>query len=374
MRSNRILIVTPNSGYFGGTERVLEVLLAGPCQNFELVVAFLEQGPLVDLARQKGIANVCITRGRFRNPISTFKTVRQLRGFIKEIRPDIIFSWTDLAHVYSVFASWRLVPCCWWQRSNVERDLLSFLCRNLPSLGAVPNSLFVRRQLTEHKIRVTEAILYPPYDENRFFQRGDLDSELAKKNLRARLNLPVDRLIVGSVGRLQSWKGFETIVYSISKLLNERSDLHCLLIGAKHELEPAYEDRLRAIIISLGIHDRVTMIGAQRDVTSWMLAMDIFVHAAEREPFGIVVPEAMALGLPVIASIPGGPEEVITHGVDGFLVTSNSVEELAQAIKGLCESRTLRHNLGLRAISRAKVFASNDFGERLLRLLETLVS
>jgi glycosyltransferase involved in cell wall biosynthesis len=370
----RILIVTPNSGFFGGTERVLEVLLAGSRQGFEMAVAFLEDGPLVELARRNEVASVCISRGRFRNPINTLSTIYRLRGFIKKVQPDIVFSWTDLAHVYSALAGFRLVPCCWWQRSNVERDLLSFLCRNLPSLGAVPNSLFMRHQLTEHKIRVTEAVLYPPYDANRFFHHGDLDSELAKKNLRARLNLPVDRLIVGSVGRLQSWKGFETIVYSISRLLNERNDLHCLLIGAKHELEPGYEDRLRAIIIRLGIHDRVTMIGAQRDVTSWMLAMDIFVHAAAREPFGIVVPEAMALGLPVIASIPGGPEEVITHGVDGLLVTSNSVEELAQAIKGLCQSRTLRHGLGLRAISRAKVFASNDFGERLSRLLETLVS
>jgi glycosyltransferase involved in cell wall biosynthesis len=374
MRSNRILIVTPNSGYFGGTERVLEVLLAGPCQNFELVIAFLEEGPLVDLARQKGIANVCITRGRFRNPISTFKTVRQLRGFIKEIRPDIIFSWTDLAHVYSAFASWRLVPCCWWQRSNVERNFLSFLCRMLPSLGAIPNSRFTKQQLLEHRIRVAGTVLYPPYDANRFYPNRYGDSKDVTKNLRESLNLPTDRLIIGSVGRLQSWKGFETIINAISVLHQERRDLHCLLVGAKHEFEPQYEDRLRAIINRLGIQDRVTLVGAQRDVKSWMSAMDVFVHAAEREPFGIVVTEAMALGLPVIASIPGGPEEVITHGVDGLLVTSNSVEELAQAIKGLCQSRTLRHGLGLRAISRARVFASNHFGERLLRLLETLVS
>jgi glycosyltransferase involved in cell wall biosynthesis len=332
MQVNRVLIVTSNSGFFGGTERVLEVLLNEPHQGFSIAVAFLEDGPLVEIARLKGIAHVCIPRGRFRNPLSTLATVRKLSLFCKELSPDIVFSWTDFAHLYASMAVFGLVPCCWWQRSNVETGLLSTLCRMLPSLGAIPNSMFTKQQLLQHKIRVSDNVLYPPYDASRFYQRQESDCESIRHNVRGRLNLPADQFIVGSVGRLQSWKGFETIVNAVSMLHKDGINLHCLLIGARHELEPNYEERLISLINRLGVRDRVTLIGAQRDVTQWMLAMDIFVHAAEREPFGIVVPEAMAMGLPVIASIPGGPEEVITNGVDGLVVHSNSAEEMAQAI------------------------------------------
>ena len=81
------------------------------------------------------------------------------------------------------------------------------------------------------------------------------------------------------------------------------------------------------------------MAGKQTNVPDWMMAMDIVIHASDREPFGIVIVEAMALGKPVIASIPGGPEEIVTDGEDGLLVRSGDAGALAAAMRRLHPSK-----------------------------------
>ncbi len=85
-----------------------------------------------------------------------------------------------------------------------------------------------------------------------------------------------------------------------------------------------------------------------------MQAMDVVVHASEREPFGIVVVEAMALGKPVVATRPGGPEEIITHGFDGQLVTWNKPDELAEAILQYLRDPEWARSVGERAKQRSR--------------------
>ena len=76
------------------------------------------------------------------------------------------------------------------------------------------------------------------------------------------------------------------------------------------------------------MEEKIRMVGVQRNVPELMQAMDVFVHASEKEPFGIVVIEAMSLGKPAVATRPGGPEEIVDDGFNGQLVTWNKPDEL----------------------------------------------
>jgi glycosyltransferase involved in cell wall biosynthesis len=85
------------------------------------------------------------------------------------------------------------------------------------------------------------------------------------------------------------------------------------------------------------------------------------VHASEREPFGIVVVEAMALQKAVIATMPGGPEEIITNGENGLLVPYGDVTALATAIESLLQNQSLAGNLASAAKERSTQFTVPQF-------------
>ena len=80
-----------------------------------------------------------------------------------------------------------------------------------------------------------------------------------------------------------------------------RPEARAVIVGGPHETEPRYADELRARVLALGLDGVLSFAGFRSNAAEWMQAMDVFVHASDREPFGIVVIEAMALGKPVIA-------------------------------------------------------------------------
>jgi glycosyltransferase involved in cell wall biosynthesis len=100
---------------------------------------------------------------------------------------------------------------------------------------------------------------------------------------------------------------------------------------------------------------------------------DVVVHASViPEPFGQVVLEGMAAGLPVIATASGGPLEVITDRVDGLLVAPNDVGAMADAMRRVRASPELREDLGSRGRERAAEFGADRVATEVLRLYESV--
>ena len=143
------------------------------------------------------------------------------------------------------------------------------------------------------------------------------------------------------------------------------SDAHLVIVGGAHDTEPRYGDELRVLAAMRGVADAVTFAGFQTDVPRWMQAMDIIVHASDREPFGIVVVEAMALGKPVIAGSEGGPAEIITDGVDGLLTPFDDAPALARAIDRYLGDPTFAASCGTAAHARAQAFSAKAYAARL---------
>jgi glycosyltransferase involved in cell wall biosynthesis len=163
------------------------------------------------------------------------------------------------------------------------------------------------------------------------------------------LGLPYDSFVLGAVGSLYPVKGHRYLIEAAARLAPSYPRLHVVIAGSGGE-----EERLRDLARDLGVAERVHLLGRRRDVPDLLKAFDVFVLPSESEAHPLSLCEAMATGLPSVASNVGGVPEVIQDGRSGLLVPPKDVDALARAVKDLIESRELRERLGTRARERVR--------------------
>lgn len=141
-----------------------------------------------------------------------------------------------------------------------------------------------------------------------------------------------NRLELVCVGRLHESKGFDTALRALRRVLDGGVDARLALLGEGPERQ-ALEAQAR----ELGLGGRVRLAGSvpEDEVRRALAAADIFLLPSHAEPLGVVVMEAMALGVPVIVTRAGGVAEIVTDGVDGLMVPPRDPEALAAAILAL---------------------------------------
>ena len=158
------------------------------------------------------------------------------------------------------------------------------------------------------------------------------------------------------VGRLAPWKGQDLFLRAFSRALR-CIDADARIIGSAMFGEHQYERGLAGQVGALGLHDRVEFRGFRSDVAAELREIDVLVHASTiPEPFGQVVLEGMAAGLPVIAANAGGPAELISHRLDGLLYPPGDEDALAAAIVAVGRDARQRRQLGVAAWQRARCF------------------
>jgi glycosyltransferase involved in cell wall biosynthesis len=362
-RPLRALIVMPVGSQRGGAELQMRQLIEHRGEaGLEPTVAFLRSGPMTSWCAEQGIPAVTVEAGRLRQLRMLGGTVRALVKLAAEGRSQVVVGWMAKGQVYGglAAASARL-PSVWLQPGLT--DGLATIDRAatlLPARMVVTNSR--NTDSTQRKLlpRRPTTVVYPAVDTARFdaARVGD------QRSVRRRLNLPEDGPIFGSVGRLNSWKGFHVLLEAAPSVFERHPEATLVLVGGTHELEPSYADRLRDQAVRVGRRGRVLLVGHQENSEEWMQAMDVFVHTSKREPFGMVVIEAMALGKPVIAGADGGPTEIITPGVNGLLSPYGDVRALATAILDLLDDDERRRTIGAAARRRAGDFTVQQFARQ----------
>ncbi len=145
------------------------------------------------------------------------------------------------------------------------------------------------------------------------------------------------------VGNLLAGKGHELLLTAFSRLKDLHPDLQCHMIG-----EGADRDRFASLAGKLGISDRVHFLGRRRraEVAKAMQECTVFVLPSRYEGLGCVYLEAMACGKPAIACSGQGIDEIIHHGINGWLIPVDGLEELVQALQVLLGNSELRARIG----------------------------
>jgi glycosyltransferase involved in cell wall biosynthesis len=365
-----LLIVMPSGISRGGAEEAL-VQLVENRKNlpFEIAVLFLEEGDLVDRIRDAG--GNCMVRdaGRLRNPMRLLGAVKAISNIIMERGFSAVVAWMTKAHIYGGLAALiSRVPAIVFQHGMPDEGRVDRMARMIPSLGTLVPSEFIARM--QRKVSTTAVVSVLPGMDERRFDRLRLPSTSDAKQ---QLGFAEDRPLVGIVGRLQKWKGMHVFLAALAEVLRSNTSVQGVIVGGIHEMEPDYPELLENEVKRLGIGGAVWLVGAQRNVQQWMQAMDIVVHASEEEPFGIVVIEAMALGKAVVASIPGGPEEILRDEEEGLLVPSGDTPALARAIVRFLDNDSLARRCGTAALERAREFTGPRFAQRFSDAVLTLL-
>jgi glycosyltransferase involved in cell wall biosynthesis len=172
-------------------------------------------------------------------------------------------------------------------------------------------------------------------------------SQGAKQRTRKRkeLNIPADSLVIGYVGWLIPIKGVTYLVKAMAEVAEKYPKSLLVLVG-KGDDKGEEEIKLREQVQSLGLTDKVLFLGWRPDVAEITGCFDIFVLPSLNEGMGRVLVEAMAAGLPIVASRVGGIPDLIKNGENGLLVPPAEASAFGKAISDLLSDKEKRNRMG----------------------------
>lgn len=381
-----LLVEAAEDGTAGGSHRALTDLVTHLDRaRFEPVVVFYQENPYA--ARLPGV-RVHVWRAerlrerRHHGPVGRW---RQLAGPLESIPRRIAFLWRegiDLVHLNNAPASgledWlpaaRLLrrPCIAHvrgafalPRSALARRLASSFAAAVPVSAAMAE--VARAQgIPEAKLHV----IHDGIDGAAFRARVRAPRDLVRRDL----GLPPGAFVVSLVAHLRRWKGHVLALEGAARLPEAvRRRLVLLFVGAAPEGDSRYPDELRSRAAALGVAEQVRFLGAREDVPDLMAASDVLLHAStEPEPFGLVLLEAMSVGVPVVASRCGGPAEIVAPGT-GLLFDPGDPGDLAAALASLACDADLRRRVGEAGRERGRAFELATTVSRIEALYDEVV-
>jgi glycosyltransferase involved in cell wall biosynthesis len=167
-------------------------------------------------------------------------------------------------------------------------------------------------------------------------------SKIDRQKKRMELRLAGTDVLVGAIGRLDRQKGFSTLIEAMAGLKD--TALRCAILGGGPE-----HDRLAALIRKHELERTVWLLGEKDEIPAWLAAFDLYCLPSLWEGLPNALLEAMALGLPAVASNVDGVPEAVTDGKDGLLVPPAQPAALARALRTLADDAARRAALGAAA-------------------------
>jgi glycosyltransferase involved in cell wall biosynthesis len=349
----RVLLVSATAKR-GGAERSLAAL-AHQLPNFgwEPVTALLERGPLEGWLEGIEVHHVA----------KDSRTVQAVTQFA--LGCDLILSNKWRGQLYAAPAAVRARrPCIWWQQDFPDTTPAQLLDgSNLADALVCSSDAVVREQ--------RQAAPWSRPIKIHLGVSVDEVEALHRSGARVRESLGVTSApLIGIVGRLSPVKRQDLFLHAAAQVASVRPDLRFVVVGDEIlGTDGDYAAGLKSLASELGIGDRVVFAGEQQDAYAWIAALDVLVHAAEREPFGLVLVEALALGKPVVAVDAAGPAEIVEHGRSGLLVSAGDADAFSAAIlRALSDPAICRG-----ARTRARSFTDVRMAEAFSRVLDAFV-
>jgi glycosyltransferase involved in cell wall biosynthesis len=368
-----VLYVEFNEDYtVGGSHRaVFDLVRHLPKDRYEPVVLYYQENVYADRLRALGVQVIAVTDARARE-----REVNS-RGTVARRRAQQLWG-------------------VWWRRQLVRRERIDVVHLNgspfiggddwLPAarLAGVPCVVTalttipsthgtVHRMLARHFDQVIAVSEYvesglrsagiPAARMRRVYPGVDIDDLRARvvtprAEVRRTLSVGEDVVLVAMVGNIRRWKGQHVVLAALAAMPESvRSCLRVIFVGAVAPHAEPYAAELAATVERERLGGTVMFLGGRSDVPDLLAASDVAIHASvDPEPFGLVVPEAMALGNAVIAARAGGPIEIVTP-TTGILFDPASPAELAAHLTALVLDPEHRRSLAARAPERAEHFS-----------------
>ena len=175
--------------------------------------------------------------------------------------------------------------------------------------------------------------------------------------IRRMIGVSNESVLLGTIANLFPRKGYEVMLRALPSIARAVPSVQYVIVGSD---DHHYADRLKGLAQELKIADRVHIVGFQDPVQPFLASLDLYVHPALMEGFGIAVVEAMAMGKAVVATTTGGLPEVVAQGETGLLVPPGDAESLASTVVSLLSDGVRREQMGRNGKARAQERFSLD--------------
>ncbi len=347
--------------------------------RFEPVVLFFQANHFVERLRTLGISVIIARSRQFWEQASYIEKSARIRAslprrgwlgtvrrrsvaLVRAIVGGIPMAWT----VYRILKRERIALL--HTNNSLARDSMSILAGVLARVPVVaherqlaPCSLFARvvSRRVKTLICISDAVLeFTKTSGARTVDRRRIYNAIDVAALRAiRPALPPGPLRVGIVGRIMPKKGQRFFLEAAAIVREKFPETEFYIVGQATGEDRSYEEEILALSRRLGLEAFVKWTGYLEEPFALMASLTVVVHAAiDPEPFGRVIIEAMALGRAVVATVLGGPAEIIEDGQSGFLVPPGDGRAIAEKIVALLEDQELAARVAAGALRRVEAF------------------
>ena len=211
----------------------------------------------------------------------------------------------------------------------------------------------------------SDDYVYPGFSDSRISSNPDI----ARNRIREEFGIDDSTLTFLYMARLHEAKAPDILIEAFGTSSEVRKNKSVLILAGGSSTGD-YSDYLQEKICSLGMEKQIKLVGKVDNVSDWYAASDVFVNSRRGvEPFGISIVEAMANGLPVIASALGGPSETVSHQENGFLVSDSSVDGYREFIDKIHLDKGALARMSEESVKRAQYFTLESQIERYLLLV-----
>lgn len=189
--------------------------------------------------------------------------------------------------------------------------------------------------------------------------------QIEKKELRKRLRMKDDEKIIIFVGRLHEVKGISYLIEAMNIVVKKNQKTRLLLIGTGKS-----RSYLQSLVEQLNLEEYISFIGTVPNdkVLEYMAASNVLVLPSLSEGFPVVLLEAMASGLPIVATRVGGLQEIIKDGTNGFLVEPKKPKELAEKISMILGDNELRERISRNNKEEVKKYSWKSIIDKLEKI------
>ena len=345
--SNIILHLDSEKSWRGGEQQLI-YLLNGLRQNN--IITFLACPPssaLFTAAREEGITVFPVPfRGEW-----DLGSVIELRSLIRNLKATIVHCHSSHSHAIAWFATRGMKDCKLIVTRRVDfpvaKNFLSSWKYKKGIARIIAVSEGVKKVLVDSGLDPRKISVVHDGTETSHYACRDKATYLYKE-----LGLTPGKPVIGNIAALAPHKHQANLLEAAKIVIDQFPDAQFLIVG-EGELEPA----LKRLADNLNIKKNIIFTGFRKDVPQILTILDIFAVSSYLEGLGSSTLEAMAAGLPIVATNTGGIPEVVDNGVNGLLVPTRNAPALAKAITGLLEKPELRKKMGLMSLKKVQDFS-----------------